>query len=78
MTTQTRLTITFLSFFAIVMWISMAQAATLKEQCPDLATCVETASKLTGKRYFYSGNLDGKVISSSNLEMTKANADHLI
>ena len=45
------------------------------DNCQDLARCVETVSKLTGKKYIYSGKLEGELKSSSNFVITAENAD---
>jgi general secretion pathway protein D len=45
------------------------------DNCQDLAKCVETVSQLTGKKYIYSGKLEGELKSSSNFAITAENAD---
>ncbi|NOT80842.1 MAG: hypothetical protein HOP07_17795 [Bacteriovoracaceae bacterium] len=45
------------------------------ESCQDLTKCVEIVSKLTGKKYIFSGKLEGELKSSSNFVITSENAD---
>lgn len=45
--------------------------------CAELNKCVESVSKLTGKKYIYDGKLKGELKTSSNFELTAENADNL-
>lgn len=47
------------------------------EECSDLKKCVESVSKLTGKKYMYDKEFKGGLQSSSNLEITAENAEVL-
>ncbi|MBY0414883.1 MAG: hypothetical protein K2Q18_11990 [Bdellovibrionales bacterium] len=49
----------------------------LANDCQDLVKCVETVSKLTGKKYLFDGRLKGELKASSNVQITAENADTL-
>lgn len=45
--------------------------------CAELTKCIETVSKLTGKKYLYSKDVKGALQASSNTQITAENADTL-
>jgi type II secretory pathway component GspD/PulD (secretin) len=55
-----------------------AFGASFKEACPDLKKCIENVGELTGKKYLFQEKIKGKILASSNVELTSANADTLL
>lgn len=59
--------------------VSLAVSAdSFSDKCPDIASCAKVVSGLTGQKYLYElGEVKGKVSATSNLELTKENAEVL-
>ena len=61
-----------------VLLVSFAATTLYANECLDLVKCVESISKLTGKKYLYTANdLKGGVQTTLNTQITAENADTL-
>jgi len=55
----------------------LAMSGTFAEQCPDIATCAKVVGELLGQKYIFDADVKGQIKATSNLELTKSNAELL-
>lgn len=73
----TKITFLAVSSFAVVSLLSQAWAAKFSDDCENVLKCVDNVSKLTGQKYIFANDIDGKVLSSKNVELNPENAELL-
>jgi hypothetical protein len=54
-----------------------AASATFADQCPTIEACAKAVSELTGQKYVFAEGVKGKLDSTSNLYLTRENAELL-
>jgi type II secretory pathway component GspD/PulD (secretin) len=69
-----------MGFWAVLGLLAVSSpvwAETFSEKCPDLQSCARAVSELTGQRYVFESDLNGKAFATPNLELNKDNAELL-
>lgn len=66
-----------LPLILLALLIQNGEAKTFAESCPDIQTCANAVASILGQKYIFDSEVKGKIISTSNFELTKENAELL-
>jgi type II secretory pathway component GspD/PulD (secretin) len=69
----------FISVLSLGVFVCLtsARADSLKSKCPDIPSCIKAVAELTGQKYMFDADVKGKAEGTSNIELTKDNAELL-